>query len=78
MKEFILLVIVFIAACALLFFGAYSCRPVVEDYPTPSAVVAEIKQASAQVGAVKIQVVVIDGVEYLVAETYRGVGICRK
>ena len=78
MKEFILLVIVFIAACVLLFFGARSCKPDPKDYPTPSAVVAEIKQASAQVGAVKIQVVVIDGVEYLVAETYRGVGICRK
>ncbi len=78
MKEFILIVTAFIIACVLLFFGAQSCRPAAEDYPTPSAVVAEIKQASAQVGAVKIQVVVIDGVEYLVAETYRGVGICRK
>ena len=78
MKEFILIILAMFAACVLLFFGARSCRPDPQDYPTPSAVVAEIKQASAQVGAVKIQVVVIDGVEYLVAETYRGVGICKK
>jgi hypothetical protein len=50
----------------------------VEEPRTPSTIVAEIKQASKQVGSVQIQVVVIDGVEYLIAETYRGVSICQK
>ena len=45
---------------------------------TPSRMVAEVKQASTQVGSVHIQVVMIDGVEYLIAETYRGVSICKK
>ena len=45
---------------------------------TPSRMVADVKQASTQVGSVHIQVVMIDGVEYLIAETYRGVSICKK
>ena len=56
-----------------------SCSPETEDREhTPSRMVAEVKQASTQVGSVHIQVVMIDGQEYLIAETYRGVSICKK
>ena len=62
----------------LLFLNGCSSEPSSEKTHHPSALVAEIKQASAKVGSIRIQVVAIDGVEYLVAETYRGVSICKK
>ena len=57
--------------------GGCSSEPESREH-TPSRMVAEVKQASTQVGSVHIQVVMIDGVEYLIAETYRGVSICKK
>ena len=44
---------------------------------SPSSNVGEIRHISGA-GGIKIQAVTIDGVEYLIATTYRGVGICRK
>ncbi len=67
----------FVMMGVLLILGGCSGEPEVRDH-TPSRMVAEVKQASTQVGSVHIQVVMIDGVEYLIAETYRGVSICKK
>ena len=78
-EKFILFAIssvgVIITACIL---GTVSgCSQPEYVAPTPSAKVAEIAQVSGA-GGIKIQSVTIDGVEYLVATTYRGVAMCRK
>jgi len=76
--KFSLYISILVAGILLMFWGCSSQLNEKEKTHTPSALVADIKKASAKIGSVKIQVVTIDGVDYLVAETYRGVGICRK
>jgi len=77
MLAMILLVLV-LTFGSLAILGSCSSESIAEKPLHPSVKVAEVKQASHQAGKVYIQVIVIDGEEYLLAETYRGVSICKK
>ena len=68
---------VILVACVLGIVSGCS-KPEASEPHTPSAMAAQVKQASHVAGTIYIQVVIIDGEEYLLAETYRGVSICKK
>ena len=59
----------------MLLSSAYFFAP---DKPVATEIQTKTRHISLDGSSFHVEVITIDGVEYIVAKTYRGVGICRK